>query len=141
MNTMRSHKIIRLAGLALASLLLAGLTSGLTAQEKFTGKGAARLLLPPASTQSASAAQPMSCPKCKDAWVARKDTSVHGAIKAPALVVQHLCGGCETTLTLTGNGKAAHQVAAHSCTAGGPAGMACCDTQRSVNAPGKDKKL
>jgi hypothetical protein len=139
MNIMRFTKTARLAGLALSLLVIAGLAGALTAQEKFTGKGGAKLLLTPTSTQSVAVTQPMSCPKCKDQWVARKDASARGAIKPSVLVAQHLCGGCQTTLTVAGQGKAAHQMAAHICPASTPATLACCSSPTATAAPCQNK--
>ena len=74
----------------------------------------------------------MSCPKCKDAWVALPDTSPKG-LGARALVGQatirvakHLCEGCATDWSQAGTGKATHTVAAHKCTACGAENLACC---------------
>lgn len=130
MNTKRFTKTTRIALITLG-LLLAGLTTAVIAGEKFTGKGGATLLRPAASTQSVSSAEPMSCAKCTDKWVARQDLSARGANKPTVLVVSHQCGGCATTLAMAGQGKAAHQVASHSCAM---ADTSCC-LAKSANTP------
>jgi len=68
------------------------------------------------SIQAAPAAD-HRCGMCKDEYVTRADQSAKGVIKPVILISKHQCGGCETTASLTGQGKAAQNVVTHKCTA------------------------
>lgn len=57
------------------------------------------------------------CGMCNDKYVTRADQTAKGLIKPVILVSMHQCGGCETTTSLTGQGKAAQTVVTHKCTA------------------------
>jgi hypothetical protein len=90
-----------------------------------------------ARLQTTTVAVPsMACPKCKDAWVAQLDTNSKGSGartlmgQTTKLVAQHLCSGCATTITVAGQGKAKHDVAAHKCDSCGSANLACCGTAK-----------
>ena len=69
----------------------------------------------------AAGALEMACPNCKDESVTRPVRPAKGAQFLAAggvpteKVTRHLCPGCETTITLTGSGKARHNVAVHKC--------------------------
>src|SRR5204863_1457130 len=87
------------------------------------------------STSPAVAAS-MLCPKCKDAWVNQVDPTPKGAKvllsqgRPTNKVARHLCGGCETTISVVGLSKATrHDVATHSCSSCGAVTLACCSTK------------
>src|SRR5436190_21600601 len=68
----------------------------------------------------------MACAQCKTEVSRRVDWTARGQNKPEVLVANHLCKGCETTISVAGFGKAKHDVATHKCTACGSAELACC---------------
>ncbi len=77
------------------------------------------------NTASAVAAS-MLCSKCKDVWVSQVDPTPKGAKvllsqgRPTNKVAKHLCGGCETTISVVGLSKAdRHNVATHTCSSCG----------------------
>lgn len=100
---------------------------GITASPKVRAQLADRAARPSLN----STATVMACAKCQDAFVSMADTDAKGLgartllAKGPAtkIAAKHLCEGCATTITVTGNGKAKHDVVTHTCGAGT---LACC---------------
>jgi hypothetical protein len=89
------------------------------------------------SVTAKPALQTMSCPKCKDAWVATADTNPKGLgartlMGSPTkLVAQHLCPGCGADMSVAGTGKAKHMVTSHKCSSCGAEELACCSPKGS----------
>jgi|SRR6185437_241211 len=82
-----------------------------------------------ASTISAQpAAAEHNCTMCKDQYTSRVDQTAKGVIKPTVLVAKHLCPGCETTVSLRGQGKAAQNLVTHTCTA---KSASCCATENT----------
>jgi hypothetical protein len=130
----------------LAALLAAWLGGEAQAAEDSTSKGAGAAKLlglnrpKPASEEATGASVPMSCPKCKSEWTARKDYTARGATKPMVWVEKHLCQGCDTTISVAGHGKAKHDVVTHKCTACGATDAACCATSKAAGpTKGMDK--
>lgn len=125
-------------GFAIIVTGLGFLTTGAVAQEK----GAERLMKlnrPPAAAMrqpAESKTVPMSCPKCQDVVKQVPDRSAKGGQilmaggRPTKPVVQHLCEGCSTTLSVVGHGKAKQQVAEHTCTSCGADSKSCCATTK-----------
>ena len=125
---MKSIKTLGLiTGITLAFTVLAGFPGGVKADDSIKGAGARALIArmaSPASTQTVSKA--MACPKCTSTWTAKVDATAKGTIKPSAVVEKHLCGGCDTKVSVAGQGKTAHTVAAHECDM---ALASCCATK------------
>jgi hypothetical protein len=72
----------------------------------------------------------MGCPKCADVKITTVNPFAKGgqflAGTATITAVKHTCTACTTSLTVTGEGKAKHTVATHTCTAGVPNPATCC---------------
>jgi len=127
---MRITRIItpsRFTGLTIAFALFAGVAGGLKAQQTGSAKGGATLLVPPSAPAVPSDRTAMSCPKCKTEVLNPVDWTARGANKPTYLLVRHLCDGCDTTISVQGQGKAKHDVATHKCTSGQ---KSCCDTTK-----------
>jgi hypothetical protein len=124
---MKTNKIVRLTGIAMALALL-GITSpaaaqynptdadGITASPKgrqFRDEYAKNHSPAPAPVEAAK----MACASCADKVITRTDYSARGANKPVVQVVAHLCKTCNTDLKTTGVGKAQKTVAIHTCDA------------------------
>ena len=72
-----------------------------------------------------------SCATCKEEYVTRVDSIAKGAYKPKMLIAKHLCPGCETTISVTGHGKAARNVVKHKCTSRGEGSAACCTAKKT----------
>jgi len=70
------------------------------------------------------AAKAHGCAKCQDTTKAVRTVSSKGAYPQTALVTAHACPTCDTRIKTEGNGKAAHDVAVHTCASGATA--SCC---------------
>lgn len=86
--------------------------------------GAQKLMMQPvtAATPSASHAT-MSCSSCQDKLVSN-DVSSKPSVKEIRTTSLHDCGGCGTSITTVGFGKAKADVANHSCSFA--AATSCC---------------
>jgi hypothetical protein len=120
-----------------ATLGLALFASAAYAQYKATGDDGItaspklrELITATSGVSSAPIAAAHNCPMCKDQYTSRVDQTAKGALKPTVLVSKHLCPGCETTVTVRGQGKAAQNVATHTCAAG----SACCVSQNDCCA-------
>jgi hypothetical protein len=131
MKTSFIKNAARVAGFAVALALLTLTASEVTAQEKGSAKGGARLLLPPSPSPAPSDYKPMSCAKCKDEWVERPVVAMKATAPKTQLIARHLCGGCDTTIAVEGFGKAKHDVVTHKCSSCGAAEAACCATKKT----------
>lgn len=147
MKTQRINSLARLTGLTIALALFAGVAGGASAQETGTAKGGATKLLqlngslvtPKAEPDNS---KPMSCAMCKNEYLKTKDWAARGANKPYVTLVRHLCDGCADTITVTGHGKAKHDVVTHKCTSCGAEDAACCNTKKGSDAAtkGMEKK-
>ena len=125
----RSTLAIALAGLAL-------LSNAALADEK--GASVLMRINRPKAPANSQPAGPktvlMSCPKCQDVGKLVPDEHAKGGQVLAAgghptkFVVQHLCNGCSTKLSVVGFGKGKHQLAQHTCTACGVGSKSCCAT-------------
>jgi hypothetical protein len=141
--------IAALAGLALFSL--AGTAQAQykpTGDDGITASPKARQFLDErkrvsAATSTAVDDKTMACPKCRDEYVKRTDTTAKGVIKPTIWLANHLCGGCDTTISVQGFGKAKHDVATHTCTSCGAENLACCNATKGsdVDTKGMEKKF
>lgn len=125
MKSIRTSKIARIIGAAMALALILGFAGSLQAQYKATGNDGITASpklrqfldeqknVPPSSIPAE--ASKMGCPTCKDKVTTRIDTSARGAIKPVVRVVTHLCKTCDTQLKTIGVGKATRTLATHSC--------------------------
>ena len=154
MTTTNKTLIATLAGIALLSFAGPAQaqyrptgSDGITASPKVR----AQLVERRATVNTAPAvAASMLCPKCKDAWVSQVDPTPKGAKvllsqgRPTNKVASHLCGGCETTISVVGLSKAdRHNVATHTCSSCGAATLACCSTKAAagVVTKGMEKKV
>ena len=127
MKTTILSQLARTCGLAAALLLVAGSLVSMTAADIPSGKGAAKLLMKPASPSTTSAqSATMSCPRCTDKYATSRDVSARGANKPLTFVAQHQCGGCSTVINTVGVGKSKQNVAVHTCASGGAQIANCC---------------
>jgi hypothetical protein len=83
-------------------------------------KGAQHLLYRPAVSNIAPAmtAKSHDCAKCQDVTKEVTVSSSKGAYQKTALVAEHTCPTCDTRIKTEGLGKAAHNVAVHTCASG-----------------------
>ncbi len=130
----KNMKITKTLITVLAGLTLIVVTVG--AQTANNGIVASPKLREMMSYQDRTAAQPVvaaphSCPMCQDEYTTRVDTTARGAIKPTVTVLTHLCPGCETTVSVTGRGKAAQSEVAHKCATGGIEPADCCTAKKS----------
>jgi hypothetical protein len=77
------------------------------------------------------AAAPHSCPMCQDEYTTRVDTTAKGVIKPTVTVLTHLCPGCGTSVSVTGQGKTAQSEVTHKCATGGIEPANCCAAKKS----------
>ena len=129
--TLAGIALLSFAGPAQAQYRPTG-DDGITASPKVR----AQLVERRATVNTAPAvAASMLCPKCKDAWVSQVDPTPKGAKvllsqgRPTNKVARHLCGGCETTISIVGFSKATrHSVATHTCSSCGARNLACCSS-------------
>ena len=107
MKTLRN--IIIGTGMTLALALVT------SAQADVKTKGGASELMRATPPASAPAEIAMACPKCKSEFTVRADRFARGVTKPIAILENHLCDTCGTTLTTVGRGKQAKQLALHNC--------------------------
>jgi len=75
------------------------------------------------------AAPAMACRECADFKVATTNPHAKGAERMTGtkqISYIHACRGCETKMTVAGEGKAKHTVATHKCAASTSKSLACC---------------
>ena len=86
-----------------------------------------------ASVASSLAAAPaMACPKCADIRIAKISPQAKGAeilTGTKQVTYLHACTGCDTKLTLVGQGKAKHTVATHTCSMEAASTPGCCTSK------------
>jgi ribosomal protein L44E len=147
------NNIIR-TGIAMAIALAAWLPTNLNAAEEMKPmKGGEHLLmLNKIETKAqADALKPddsiaMVCAKCKTVWVSRVKQGVKGAQVLMAmgqpkeLIGTHACGGCNSTLEVTGHGKGKDTVLKHSCKTCGDESAFCCATKSGSAATKETEK-
>ena len=135
MKTTCINTTARFTGLIIALALFAGVAGEVRAQDGAKG-GAGKLLElsagPSTPKPQASNYNPMACGKCKSEFITTVDGSARGAFKHTVLIGRHLCGGCETTIAVAGNGKAKHDVVTHKCSSCGAESLACCSTTKAT---------
>ena len=101
----------------LTGTLAVAITALVTYAASAETKGAQLLM------QGASASKPTAvvavkghgCPMCKDVAKEVKLTSSKGAYHNTMLVAEHACPSCDTKIRTEGQGKAARNVAVHTC--------------------------
>ena len=126
---MKSFKNLRnslfLGCLALGTVGL--LAPGLTLAE---GKGASKLMFPPASpAQAATVSAPakMSCAQCTDAYARVMDENAKGMrAGSMRMAAVHGCPACQTKIMSVGTGKAKTDKVVHSCGQSSPSQSSCC---------------
>jgi hypothetical protein len=91
------------------------LAAAASAQAEVKTKGGASDLIKKSEPVSAPATIAMTCPKCKSEFSVRTDRFARGVTKPTAIVENHLCDKCGTTLQTVGRGKQATQLALHTC--------------------------
>jgi hypothetical protein len=135
MKTTRINTMTRFTGLVIALVLFAGVAAEVRAQNGAKG-GATKLLelSGPSITPKPAASnyRPMACGKCKSEFITTVDWTARGAYKPTVLIERHLCGGCETTIAVTGHGKAKYDVVTHKCSSCGTESLACCSTTKDT---------
>ena len=130
---MKTHLLSNLA----AVVVVLTLASAAYAQSKPAGDGIAaspkvRQALNERTAATApvvSAVPAMSCPKCADVRTAKLSPQAKGAevlTGTRQVTYTHVCGGCETKLTIAGEGKTKHQVASHECAMAPDSMPTCC---------------
>ena len=144
-------KMILGAGVAFALALLASTAVTARADEPMKpmkgGEHQLMLLKEVKTTQDASALKDddtmaMVCAKCKTVWVTRVKQGTKGAQllmeggQPKELIGTHACAGCNSTITVVGVQKGAHNELKHSCKACGDDSAFCCATTKSA-APTK----
>jgi hypothetical protein len=80
----------------------------------------------PAKAQPTAAVAAHKCANCTDTLATRVDKGTKGPNHLVTKVVQHNCKECSTTTATKGTGKAAKEVAIHTC--GADVKAACCAT-------------
>ena len=108
-------KTINRKSLLISGLSAAALSFGTVA---YAEKGAERLTTfgkasPPAAAQVAAPAH--KCANCTDALVNVVDKGTKGPNHLVTKVSRHNCAACDTKILTSGSGKAAKEVAIHSC--------------------------
>jgi hypothetical protein len=138
MKTNRLSEILRPSSLALIATAIAALAlvSAVNAQSRPLGTDGiaaspkVRQVLNERKASTATAAAPaMACPMCADVQTVKVSPQAKGAevlTGARQVAYIHACGGCETKITVAGEGKARHSVATHKCTADVANKLACC---------------
>ena len=82
----------------------------------------------------------MVCAKCKSV-VVHNVTTEKGHIKVMSVGSKHLCPGCDSTITVVGTGKGAHDEVKHTCEKCGDDSVFCCATKPGTGATkGMEKK-
>ena len=108
-----------------ASLCALALSLGSAAYAEKGAEALVRRTNATAPANAEAAALPAdTCAMCTDSLVSVVDKSTKGPNFAVTKVVRHNCPACETTLSVQGTGKAAREVATHTC--GGEVNAACC---------------
>jgi hypothetical protein len=144
MNTCSASNKTRLV------LLSAALTLGSVAWLPFTANAAdqvkgAQRLMQIASPAEAENLKPgdqivMACTKCKSAMIHRVDTE-KGHVKVMTIGEKHMCPGCDSTITVVGQGKSKQDKVTHTCEKCGDDSVFCCATKAgSGPTPGMKKK-
>jgi hypothetical protein len=139
MKTTRINTTARVTGLAVALGLFAGMTGAASAADTVKG-GERQMTLLGISTKalpSQRVSVAMACPKCKDQYSKRVDSSARGAYKTDVFLVKHLCESCDTTIATVGRGKEARDAATHKCSSCGSEALACCSTTKGSETPTK----
>jgi len=133
MKTTCINTTARFTGLVIALALFAGVAGEVRAQDGAKG-GAGKLLElsagPSTPKPQASNYNPMACGKCKSEFITTVDWTARGAYKPTVLIERHLCGSCETTIAVSGPGKAKRDVVTHKCSSFGAESLACCSTTK-----------
>ena len=112
------------------SLLVAGvcalaLTFGTAAYAEKGAETLVRLTKGAVPTKAeAAAVAAHKCANCTDTIISKVDYGTKGPNHAVTKVVQHNCTACSTKVSTQGTGKAAKQVAIHTC--GADLKAACC---------------
>ena len=126
--------------LAVATLVLMPTIS--SAQEKGSAKGGSQQLMKPVRTlQDLGELKPgdmmvMSCPKCKNVTVSYVEPTFKATEPKDKVKAQHMCPGCNTTITVEGHGKAKKDVLKHVCMTCGSKDAFCC-VMKKGSAPTK----
>ena len=148
-TTKHITRFIRSSGLALATVLIAGLTSVSTANAQYKPTGEDGITASPKlrqqlderrarSAPDVAPAPTMACPKCKESWVEQANTDPKGSGvraltgKTTKLVAKHLCNGCGVDWSNAGIGKGKHAVVSHKCSGCGAEDLACCSPKGSA---------
>jgi hypothetical protein len=124
---------------ALIAAALFATVAGPTTSVFAEGKGAEQLVksqqarVATAQVNRASAAAVTSCPKCKDVLATVAQPLGKGGRKATALVSQHQCPSCGTTIESVGVGKQATTSVKHVCKEVAAAGANCCSTAKAAH--------
>lgn len=75
----------------------------------------------------------MVCSKCKSVMLHNVSTE-KGHIKVMTVGQKHMCPGCDSTITVVGTGKGAHDVVKHTCGKCGEDSVFCCATKPGAGA-------
>ena len=124
---------VRVGGMALALLLMAGLGPNATGADVKTKGGASDLLTqkPIQTAADIAAVKPgdtvaMACPKCKTVHVTQVVKENKPAQSYAVGVERHTCPGCGHVTEVKGHGKMATQKAVHVCRNCGSKSAFCC---------------
>jgi hypothetical protein len=134
---MRMTHILGSIGIPLALALAASLPGTTRAAEQV--KGGQGLMMKQIKTPAeADALKPddsitMVCTKCKSVMLHNVGTE-KGHIQVMTVGSKHLCPGCESTITVVGTGKGAHDVVKHTCQKCGDESVFCCATKPGAGA-------
>jgi hypothetical protein len=156
MKTM--NNISRSSTITLAAVLVTALTAAISANAQYQPTGDDGITASPKvrqqlderrarSTPALAAIPTMSCPMCKDTWVAQADTNPKGLGARTLMgrttrpIVKHQCDGRGTDWSLAGTGKAKHAVATHKCTGCGAEDLACCSKKSSGSTTAATKGM
>ena len=134
------HLLCAAVALAMAaSLPLTARAADESAKPMKPMKGGEMLMMKPINTQAeAEALKPgdsiaMVCSMCKSVMIHNVSTE-KGHIKVMTVGEKHLCPGCNSTITVVGNGKDKHDVVKHTCEKCGDASVFCCATKPGAGA-------
>jgi hypothetical protein len=72
----------------------------------------------PSNTTQVAPVKAHDCAQCKDLAKEVKLTSSKGAYQKTALVAEHACPTCDSKIRMEGQGKAARNIAVHTCANG-----------------------
>lgn len=75
----------------------------------------------------------MVCSKCKSVMVHNVSTE-KGHIQVMTVGTKHMCPGCDSTITVVGTGKGAHDEVKHTCEKCGDDSVFCCATKPGAGA-------